>query len=301
MEIMEMMKTGTALALLLFAVACRANSAITIPVETQTRPADGMVMVSVPAGEFGMGSTDDELEAALELCSERFGCNRASLDDEQPMHTVMLASFWIDQTEVTNAHYRQCVEAGACDPPQDTRSYSEPWYYDNPAFDDAPVIYVTWHQAAAYCAWAGGRLPTEAEWEYAARGPERRVFPWGDEFDSARSNICDTNCDFERVGQEGDDGFAEAAPVGRYPNGASWCAVLDLAGNVWEWVADWYDAYPSARQVNPTGPASGETRVVRGGSWAGGRDHARAAVRDHGEPDRAGYGVGFRCALSANP
>jgi formylglycine-generating enzyme required for sulfatase activity len=209
---------------------------------------------------------------------------------------VALDDFWMDETEVTNAQYRRCVEVGDCSPPAESGSSSRDSYYGGGTYDDYPVIYVSWYQAADYCAWAEARLPTEAEWEYAAHGPEGRVFPWGDEFDGTRVNYCDANCPYEHADETADDGYADTAPVGAYPGGASWCGALDMAGNVWEWVADWYGDYPSGRQVNPTGPSSGEKRVLRGGSWGSSQYEARCAARYGPPPGGSSDDVGFRCA-----
>ena len=247
--------------------------------DTWTRPADGMVMVYVPAGEFEMGSTEGD-------------------DDEQPVHTVALDGFWIDRTEVTNAQYEQCVAAGDCDPRSFSGSDTRGWTYGDGAADDHPAIYVTWYQAETYCRWVGGRLPTEAEWEYAARGPEGRVFPWGDDFDGAQLNYCDANCEREWADEVVDDGYAETAPVGSFPAGASWCEALDLAGNVWEWVADSYagNYYERSPSRNPTGPSSWECRVLRGGSWGFDPYYVRAANRDCFVPSNTYGHIGFRCA-----
>lgn len=260
-----------------------------------TRPADGMEMVYVPAGEFEMGSDDDEVDDALATCSEVYGeCQRDQFEDEQPAHTVALDGFWIDRTEVTNAQYRLCVEAGSCD---------EPLLWDLEDFNvpDQPVVFVDWHQANAYCEWAGGRLPIEAEWEYAARGPEGLVFPWGDAFDGTRLNYCDANCEFVWTDGTFDDGYTHVAPVGSFPAGASWCGALDMAGNVLEWVMDWYAGYSSGRQVSPTGPSSGESRVLRGGSWNWCRAFARCASRHGLPPDSSNDIIGIRCAKGVEP
>ena len=165
--------------------------------DTWTRDADEMVMVYVPAGEFEMGSTDEQVDEAIALCKQvRLGCTRLcssticwSADRGQPVHTVGVDAFWIDRTEVTNAQYQRCLEAGKCADPV-------PWNveFKDPAQTDHPKVNVKWPEAQAYCEWAGGRLPTEAEWEYVARGPEGRVFPWGDEFDGTKLNYCDVNC-----------------------------------------------------------------------------------------------------------
>jgi len=236
---------------------------------TWTRPADSMVMVYVPAGEFEMGSMEGE-------------------SDEQPVHTVALDGFWIDRTEVTNGQYAQCEAAGACDPPPNTGSTTRDSYYGNSAYDNYPVIYVSWHDAEDYCAWAGARLPTEAQWEYAARGPESRVFPWGDEFDCTLTNSWGEGC----------DGYTRTAPVGSFPAGASWCGALDMIGNVWEWVADWYDGdyYERSPTQNPLGPEEGNLKVLRGGSWGDDPEYVRGAYRRRFRPDYRLNSDGFRCA-----
>lgn len=227
--------------------------------DTWTRPADGMVMVFVPSGEFQMGSEDGD-------------------SDERPVHTVALDAFWLDCTEVTNAQYRQCVAAGACE----KSMYADDATYNG---DSQPVVGVDWNDANGYCQWAGKRLPTEAEWEYAARGPEGSVYPWGNTFDAKKLNA-----------EGAADGYTNTAPVGSFPDGASWCGVLDLAGNVWEWTADWYGDYPSGPQTNPTGPGSGSSRVLRGGSWADSSLAVRGAYRSWGIPDNWFGSLGFRCA-----
>jgi formylglycine-generating enzyme required for sulfatase activity len=150
---------------------------------------------------------------------------------------------------VINNQYQKCVQDGVC-------GESE----CQVGSDDYPVVCVTWEHAAAYCQWAGGRLPTEAEWEYAARGPERSRFPWGNDFTGTYLNYCDKNCTLDKRDEEFDDGYAQSAPVGSYPQGVSWVGALDLAGNVWEMVADWNSEYLPEKQVNPTGPSTGSPR-----------------------------------------
>lgn len=273
--------------------------------DTQVRPADGMVMVYVPSGEFQMGSTEQEVNAALEICSQdESNCERAWFEPEMPAHEIALDSFWMDQTEVTNGQYALCVAAGVCDPPWSVSSYTYESYYGNSAYDDYPVLYVSWYSAMTYCQWVGGRLPTEAEWEYAARGPERYVYPWGNVFDGTRLNYCDANCFLHWSDNPYDDGYADTAPVGTYPSGSSWVGALDMSGNVWEWTADWYAYYPSERQENPTGPVSGDYRVVRGGSWNFDQWFARCVSRHGLNPGRSYYYLGFRCVSpvsSPNP
>jgi len=222
--------------------------------------------VFVPAGSFMMGSEDGS-------------------SDEQPVHEVTLDAFWIDRTEVTNAQFAGCVAAGACRPPGNTSSYTRDQYYGNDAFADYPVIYVSWNDAGDFCAWAGGRLPSEAEWQVAARGPESRVYPWGNDAPS---------CKLLNFG----GCVGDTSEVGSYPDGASWVGALDMAGNVWEWVNDWYDSgyYGKSPDANPAGPVSGEYRVLRGGAWNNGDDYARSSNRFNFHPVDRYDVVGFRCA-----
>ena len=270
------------------------------PGDIQVRPVDDIAVVYVPGGEFVMGSDEQALDSALELCNAYLNnCERGWFEGEQPAHTVVLDDFWIDRTEVTNGQYRACVKARGCDPPFVTRSRTRIEYYGDGTFDNYPVVNVSWHQAAAYCQWAGARLPTEAEWEYAARGPEGRQFPWGDTFDGTRLNYCDVNCEFGKADSSADDGYADTAPVGTYADGASWCGALDLPGNVWEWVADWYGEgyYSDSPSQNPLGPASGRYRVLRGGSYVSEPPIMRGAMRyGNGLPSDVIASFGFRCA-----
>ena len=232
------------------------------PGATRVREADGMVMVYVPAGPFEMGSNNGD-------------------SDERPVHTVTLDAFWIDQTEVTNAMYALCVGAGACREPAQTNAYR------NTSRANHPVVYVNWQQASDYCAWADTRLPTEAEWEKAARGSDGHTYPWGNNNPTCRlANY--RGC------------VSSTVPVGSYPTGASPYGALDMAGNVWEWVSDWYDAnyYSNVPAENPTGPTSGQSRVLRGGSWINIDDDIRSAVRNGNYPVNSNSLVGFRCLRS---
>ena len=234
-------------------------------------------MVLVPAGDFWMGC-NDRVDTECE-------------DDEKPYHQVYLDAFYMDKDEVTQGEYSRCVQAGKC---RDNKKY------DGFTGDRQPVVGVDWNDAKSYCEWVGKRLPTEARWEKAARGTDGRKYPWGNQFDGTKLNFCDQNCEIKKwKDQSVDDGFAQTAPVGSYPNGASPYGTLDMAGNVWEWVADWYDKgyYSSSPERNPTGPSSGPGRVLRGGSWLGGAKGGRASLRRYGEPSaQNNTSIGFRCA-----
>jgi formylglycine-generating enzyme required for sulfatase activity len=240
---------------------------------TRTRPADRMTMVYVPAGTFQMGSDKRDPSAQ---------------EDEKPPHPVTLDAFWIDKYEVSNIQYTRCVLAGACQLTGDTDG----------AKYNYPVVGVSWDDAANYCGWARGRLPREAEWEYAARGPNGPIYPWGDTFDGQRTNFCDTRCILNWKNESYDDGYERTAPVDSFPAGASWVGALNMAGNVWEWVNDYYGNYSSEPQVNPTGPSSGTYRVLRGGAWHGNGEGVRAADRrrDTAPMSRADP-IGFRCVV----
>jgi formylglycine-generating enzyme required for sulfatase activity len=247
----------------------------------------GVQMVYVPGGTFAMGS--------------QFA------PEEGPIHDVTLSPYYIDQYEVTNAQWAACVLAGGCTEPAVTTAYDGSPYYGETAFDNYPVINVTWYEADTYCRWRGVRLPTEAEWEMAARwNPVTgavTVYPWGDEWDPLRLNYCDASCLLTaNADPSTDDGWPQAAPVGSFPAGASPVGALDMAGNVAEWVADWYGAgyYAISPAENPTGPASGTLRVVRGGAWGVGRDLLRSTVRSRFSPDLFAAGLGLRCAVSAD-
>jgi len=259
---------------------------------TLDRAIDGATMVYVPAGSFTMGSSEEQIRVAMDLCGRYgTGCDRETFTDEEPPHAVRLVGFWFDRTEVTNQQYGRCVAAGACTRPAESGSYARGSYYGNAAYTDYPVLHVNWHQASAYCAWAGARLPSEAEWEYAAAGPRGSLFPWGDTFDGQRLNYCDAQCDFSWRDAGVDDGYKDTSPAGHYINDASWCGAHDLGGNVWEWVADRYLYYGTGREVSPG------SRVLRGGSWHLGPDSARCANRDHHPPDTTHVSIGFRCAM----
>ena len=233
---------------------------------------------------------------------------------------MYLDGYWIDRTEVTNKQFARFVEAtghrttaevegcgwGAtgegwkCIDGADWRHPNGPSTSIDEQMDH-PVVQVSWDDAVAYCQWAGKRLPTEAEWEKAARGSDGRTYPWGYAFDGSKLNFCDTNCEFDWKDDGADDGYARTAPVGSYPAGASPYGAQDVAGNVWEWVADWYDSgyySESSATRNPTGPASGDGRVLRGGSWDNDVNHARSANRSRIDPVNRNNNNGFRCCVS---
>ncbi|HOU13085.1 MAG TPA: SUMF1/EgtB/PvdO family nonheme iron enzyme [Anaerolineae bacterium] len=247
-----------------------------LPDNTWLRPADDMIMVYVPAGTFQMGSEEGD-------------------EDEKPVHTVTLDGFWIDRNEVMNVQYAVCVNVGKCTAPTvcDTGTPT----YQNPGMEDHPVVCVSWEDARAYCAWAGGRLPTEAEWEYAARGPEGNLYPWGNTFDDTLVNFCDINCQEPHAVKTADDGYAQTAPVVSNDDNKSWCGAFDMAGNVWEWVADRYGPYPSEPQTNPKGPSEGDYRVMRGGAWSTSYWGVRSTFRFKDMPAGRDDFLGFRCVV----
>ena len=222
----------------------------------------GVSLVLVPAGEFTMGS------------------NSAA-----PIHPVYLDAFYMDKYEVTNALYKKCVSAGECSPPREVNSYTIKNYY--PDFSNHPVINVTWDMAKNYCSWRNARLPSEAEWEKAARGTDSRIYPWGNEIDCSYANyyIC----------------RGSANVVGSYESGKSPYGIYDLAGNVEEWVQDWYSStyYNISPTSNPTGPELGDRRVIRGGGYVySNSDSIRSDERDAFDPTTYYLTIGFRCAIT---
>jgi formylglycine-generating enzyme required for sulfatase activity len=231
----------------------------------------GVEMVLVPAGDFTMGSD-------------------RGLADEQPVHVVNLDTFYIDKYEITNKLYKDCVDAGECSPPWQNYFFAESpnrIYFGNPQFDNYPVVYVDWNMARAYCQWRGARLPSEAEWEKAARGEDGRTYSWGNDLDCQKANY--QNC------------VNRTSEVGIFEDGKSPYGAYDMTGNVWEWVADWYSQnyYSNSPKNDPVGPITGQSRVLRGGAWP--RFDVSAFHRSNFGPDYNTFDIGFRCAMDANP
>jgi formylglycine-generating enzyme required for sulfatase activity len=228
-------------------------------------------MINIPAGEFMMGCSPSDSE-----CGE----------DEKPYHKVYLDGYYIDKYEVTAGEFKECVNAGKCS----AKNYSTGGYCTYGIFDKKahPMNCVNWHGAKEYCEWAGKRLPTEAEWEKAARGGTDTKYPWGDGFRTGMANCGEGYCK---------DGYQTTSPVGSFK--ANGYGLFDMIGNVWEWVSDWYDEkyYQSSAGKNPVGPSSGSYKVLRGGSWF---DYLsglmRVSARVRFDPDYRNDDLGFRCA-----
>ena len=238
-----------------------------IPVDIKTSETDGMTQMYIPEGEFFMGKGE------------------VRKNDNSPQHIVYLDAFWMDKYEVSNAMYLKCMQDGAC-----SEMVSDNTTYNNWIYRNHPITYVTWEQANVYCQWAGRRLPTEAEWEKAARGTDGRKYPWGNEAPNARL----ANFDGSMI--------HEAVSVYRYPLGASPYGVLNMSGNVREWIADWYgeDYYLTTPYTNPTGPETGTERSLRSGSYNEDKNEITITSRYRHEPQSAGLSRGFRCAESDN-
>ncbi len=267
---------------------------------------DGGVLVFVPAGEFVMGRGDTDLtgDVVLDRLFEQGGW----WEHEKPAHMVYVDALWMYQKEVTNEQFETFVTSTGYETTAEKDGssfvdrYSSGGYVEGaywvapfgPGSDLSglmlhPVVHVSWYDADAYCSWAGGRLPTEAEWEKAARGTDGRIYPWGNEAPSCHlSNY------------QGCKGSGVGVQVGSYPAGTSSYGVLDMAGNVWEWVGDWFSAdyYSISPYENPTGPASGEYRVLRGGSWDDSEWQLRASDRGKDYPRLTDIVIGFRCLIT---
>ncbi|MCX5722632.1 MAG: SUMF1/EgtB/PvdO family nonheme iron enzyme [Nitrospirae bacterium] len=227
---------------------------------------DGVPMMLVPAGEFTMGSDKGD-------------------DDEQPVHRVFLDSFYMDKFEVTNGRFAKFVEAIQSEPPWGFADKETPVVRS-----DRPVRWVNWMEAFGYCLWAGKRLPTEAEWEKAARGTDGRVYPWGNDQPTAAHAVFGLK-----------EGADMVAPIGNRDKGKSPYGVHDLAGNLYEWVTDWYDEqfYTKNPAINPRGPVEGTAKVQRGGSYINNSYRLRSSFRTKGDPTEHDPNVGFRCAEDA--
>jgi len=254
-----------------------APGSIPNPPVTAINPTDGAEIVYVPAGEFTMGSTDEKVQAILESNSAH---KPEWLTDEKPQHRVYLDGYWVYKNDVTVGQYQKfCTATGHAMPD------SPPWGWK----EDHPIVNVTWDDAKAYCAWAHAALPTEAEWEKAARGTDGREYPWGSTFDTSR------------LWRSVDENRSSTAPVGSFPTGASPYGCLDMVGNVGQWCADWFneDYYKSAPPRNPTGPPTGESRVVRGGVWFTNNASTSAELRGGGAPGGGDNFDGFRGAVRA--
>jgi formylglycine-generating enzyme required for sulfatase activity len=276
------------------------------PVES-AHAAEDPDMVRVPAGEFRMGAAADS----------------GGLPDEQPERSVLLSAYDIDRFEVTNQAYLLFVSMTGHRMPENSNAAATLWKDQKPipGIEQHPVVNVSWHDADAYCRWAGKRLPTEAEWEKAARGIDGRRYPWGDQWDVSLANSAsywagrtvefDSGADWEafwvkgegaRIAkQKGLKGEVLTMPVGSFPGAMSAYGLFDMAGNVAEWVHDWYDPnyYPSAPLTNPTGPPRGAIKSMRGGSWLKPAVSLRTTDRDWGTMDSRPSGTGFRCAKDA--
>lgn len=254
-----------------------ATATFVIPVSGETDvPSDftdsaGVSMRLVPAGNFIAGSNQ-------------------GYENEKPVHNVYLDDFYIDKYEVTNALYQACVDAGACQPPDQTGSVTRGSYYGNSQFDNYPVVYVDWENADSYCQWRGMSLPTEAQWEKAARGTDGRTYPWGDNIDETYANY--------------NNAVGDTTEAGSYESGQSPYGIYDMAGNAWEWVADWYSDtyYLNTPLTNPPGPATGAYRVLRGGSWLDDETIVTTSNRGWSQLEYfANVDFGFRCAMDGTP
>ncbi|MEK6938181.1 MAG: SUMF1/EgtB/PvdO family nonheme iron enzyme, partial [Nanoarchaeota archaeon] len=252
---------------------------------------DGLCMVNVPAGEFNQGC-----DSAVQTCK--------SNGDDKPIHDVLLSEYDIDKFEVSNDQYRECVTKGTCTAPSNLSSYKRASYYDNAAYSGYPVIYVNWQQASDYCTWANKKLPTEAEWEKAAKGakPSNNTHPWGSDSPSC------TFVNYNQCGEAPDGIVGDTWPVDYVPEdpishlkNLSGYGAANMSGNVLEWVSDWYGStyYSSLPYDNPTGPESGTQKVVRGGNWYTNvpkKNQLTTYYRISPDPTIIDMGYGFRCA-----
>jgi sulfatase modifying factor 1 len=247
--------------------------------ETKGKTSSAKGMVVVPAGKLIRGT---EPERANRIClANSKVCKVAWFEDEAPIHSVQLQSFLIDIHEVTQQEFRRVMGEN----PSDFEG------------SNLPVEQVTWHEAVAYCNKLGKRLPTEAQWEWAAKGGADSAFSWGENALSEKANFCDRSCPKRWRESQFEDGYRHTAPVGSFP--ANGYGVFDMAGNVYEWVQDWYgsDYYGRSPNDNPKGPEKGKLKVIRGGSWINYSVGVRPADRTDAKPKKRMNFVGFRCVL----
>lgn len=266
-------------------------------------------MTLIAGGFFQMGALADSL--ADECATFREGCRPEWFAASEPVHSVLLGRYYIDAHEVTNEAFVTFMNESGGEPAcldqtcldvEESRIVEEGGAFSvAEAFLNHPVTGVTWYGAAAYCAWRGARLPTEAEWERAAAWDDQAEvafqYPWGNTFDGANVNYCDSSCDEPQADDNYTDGYGETSPVASIEGGLSLSNIYDMAGNVWEWVGDWYDPgyYARSPETNPTGPEEGEEKVVRGGSWFDTGNFTASAIRFPSAPDNADKTIGFRC------
>lgn len=261
---------------------------------------DGSRMLLIRKGEFQMGGRIEELEPLGRLRGH------LNYEAERPLHRVSLSSFYLDEREVTNAQYGRFLAAvdssgdRSVDHPDQPAGLSHRQQYVTPEMlaDQQPAVGVSWFDAYAYCRWAGKRLPTEAEWEFAARGRDGvyRAYPWGNEAPSADGIF---RANYAAEGGADRDGFRFAAPVGSFPDGVSPFGILDMSGNAEEWVRDWWDVnyYRTTDGAkDPQGPDKGRLRVIKGGSYGTDATHIRIATRLYGPPGAKTELQGIRCA-----
>ena len=259
-------------------LACKSSSNLPVPIEltptmthtTKISIMDGMEMVFIPNGIFTMGSNNGE-------------------ENESPEHEIYLDNYWIDKTEVTNAMYYECVKSGGCESPLSDGFIAPKDHLTNQDRAKYPVVFVSWDNAEKYCQWVNRRLPTEAEWEKAARGSDKRIYPWGNE--PPNPDLLNFN-----------NNIGDVMPVKSFPLGASPYGVMDMAGNAVEWVADWYGYYEDSSPNNPTGPSNGNFRINRGGGFFQSDHEVRVTGRYTISPGyRESGDFGFRCAMDHIP